>query len=311
MPVKIAHFFYNEFGRRFCDYLPDSIEFIDNACDESADLIYCGTASMLRNAMHAKLEYKKPLICWVWDIPYNWKTWAMTPEESIFNPPGSFSNVPDIVNMLHQCDLVISASKHTQRVLREKFKIASEQIYFYTDMSLMTNQSKSGEKGIVQISRIVSHKRFEISIDAVQNIDATLICIGGSKNEVYFKKLQAHAKRNVTFLHKISREQVIAELVKATVLVSPSIFEGWGLSPIEAIVCGTPIILNDMPVFREVYGDAAIYHKQDDVEDLRQKIEMVLGDKQLQKKIVTDCRQIVVPFTPQLFAKRWMKLLFS
>lgn len=310
--IKIAHFFYNEYGRRFCDYLPDSIEFIDNACDESVDMIYCGTISRLADAMHAKVKYKKSLICWVWDIPYNWKEWAMTPEEQLFNPPNSHGNLLSIIDALKQCDLVISASKHTQKVLWDQFQVVSEQMYFYVDLDLdLTPPPKSGEKSIIQVSRIVPHKRFEISIDAVQNLKIPLTCIGMSKNALYFKKLQEHAKHNVTFLHNISRDQVIIELIKATVLVSPSIFEGWGLSPIEAIACGTPVILNDMPVFREVYGDAAIYHKQDDVEDLRQKIEMVLGDKQLQKKIVTDCRQIVVPFTPQLFVERWMKLLFS
>jgi len=308
--TKIAHFFYNDYGRRFCDYVPKSIEFIDNTCDEDVDLIYCGTTSRLADAVHAKMKFKKPLVCWVWDIPYNWKEWAMAPEEQSFNSPNDHRNLLSIIDALKQCDLVISASKYTQKVLLEEFQVASEQTYFYVDLDLdLTPPPKSSEKRIVQVSRMVPHKRFEISIDAVQSLKTPLTCIGMSKNELYFQKLQVRAKRNVTFLHNISRDRVIAELSKATVLVSPSIFEGWGLSPIEAIACGTPVILNDMPVFREVYGDAAIYHNPDDVNDLRQKLTMVLSDESLQKKIVDDCRQIIAPFTPELFAERWMKLL--
>jgi len=307
--MKIAYYFYNEYSRKFCDFLPDSIEIVYNSCDADVDLIYCGTISRLRDAFIAKLKYKKPLICWVWDIPYNWKEWPLVPEEMNFLPVGFFVNIPGNIEMLRQCDLVISASKTTQKVLQEKFNIKSEQLYFYTDFPIVDLNTIKKTKSIIQVSRFASHKRFEISIDAAQNIGTPLICAGRNKNDQYFEKLQAHAKRNVTFLHNIDQQRLIKELSKATVLVSPSIFEGWGLSPIEAVACGTPIIVNDIPVFREVYGDAAIYHKQDDVKDLQQKLTMVLNDTQLQKKIVKDCRKIIAPFTPKLFAKRWMKLI--
>ncbi|MEA1980641.1 MAG: glycosyltransferase [candidate division Zixibacteria bacterium] len=307
--IKIAHYFYEEFDRKFFDLLPDNIESIDNSCDSSVDLIYCSTIARLSDAFAAKVKYNKPLICWVWDIPYNWREWPMTPEDEKFAIPLDFPNLITILK--NYCELVISASKNTQRVLREIFNVASEQIYFYADVDLSSVPSiETKDKSVIQISRFTPHKRFELGIDAVQDIEASLTCVGKNKNELYFKKLQAHAKRNVIFLHNISRERVITELTKAAVLIAPTIFEGFGLSPIEAISCGTPIVLNDMPVFREIYGDAAIYHKQDDVNDLQQKLMMVLDDVHLQKKIVKDCKQIIAPFTPKLFVKRWMKLLF-
>lgn len=294
--IKIAHYFYNEYGRRFCDYLPDNVETIDNSCDASVDFIYCGTTSRLHDAFLAHLKYRKPLICWVWDLPV---------DNSVVN---AGVNISSTIELLKQCDKVIAASKTTQKTLADQ-KIESDQMYFYTDIQ-PANYPKIENK-IVQISRIVPHKRFEISIDAVQNLNATLTCIGANKDERYFKQLQARAKHNVTFLHNISKERVVKELAEATVLVSSSIYEGFGLTPIEAIACGTPIILSDTPIFREIYGDAAIYHKQDDAEDLQQKLTMLLKDKQLQEKVVNDCRKIIVPFTPKLFAERWMKLIFQ
>jgi glycosyltransferase involved in cell wall biosynthesis len=50
--------------------------------------------------------------------------------------------------------------------------------------------------------------------------------------------------------------------------VFPSDDEGFGLPPVEALACGTPVVASDIPVLREVLGDRATFIDREDVEGL-------------------------------------------
>ena len=54
---------------------------------------------------------------------------------------------------------------------------------------------------------------------------------------------------------------------RATLVLLPSGGEGFGLPVVEAMACGTPLVASDLPVLREVGGDAAYYCQVDAVKD--------------------------------------------
>ncbi|MHC4884319.1 MAG: glycosyltransferase family 4 protein [Planctomycetota bacterium] len=65
----------------------------------------------------------------------------------------------------------------------------------------------------------------------------------------------------------------------ADCLLFPSEAEGFGLPILEAMACGTPVITTDIPVLREVSGDAALLCKAGDLKSLRCALEEVLTDE--------------------------------
>ena len=56
---------------------------------------------------------------------------------------------------------------------------------------------------------------------------------------------------------------------KATALVFPSLYEGFGIPPLEAMVHGCPVLASDIPATREVCGSAAVYFNPSDPTELR------------------------------------------
>jgi glycosyltransferase involved in cell wall biosynthesis len=60
-------------------------------------------------------------------------------------------------------------------------------------------------------------------------------------------------------------------------LVFPSVYEGFGLPPLEALACGRPVVASDLEVTREVLGNAAILAPSGDVEALAQAIEQLVA----------------------------------
>ena len=283
-------------------------KFLHNQCTKDVDLIYCGSVSQLDKAMAAKQQYEKPLICWVWDLPYCWREW-MRNDKEIQQHTWRDKFIEKIVLNLKKCDKVISASKYTQQVLKEKYFIDSEQIYFYINTKEIDATFAFPQNShVIQISRFTSCKRFDISIQATKGLDRELVCVGGNGSGEY-KILAESLGVNVKFCCNVPRRMTIKLLKSAEVLVSPSIFEGWGITPIEALYCEIPVLLNDLGVFREVYGDNVPYHKRDDPDDMREKLRYLLGDKALQRKIVEDCKPLISDFTAEKFAKRWEKAI--
>jgi len=295
----------------FCKYT--GYEFLHHRCDVTVDMVYAGSVSVLPQAMTAKIQFNKPLVCWVWDIPYNWREWQMSEEGMKKNASRDAVN-KHRVELLKKCDLVMTGSKWTQNVLKDRYGVSSEQIYFYIDMDSMDavpNQKK--EKQIIQISRYFYNKKFEHTIMASRDLaDYKVVFIGSGLGSPYSKELKECSNKynkNVVFNGLLSRRDVIANIKKSAVLASPSVFEGWGMTPAEALYCRVPVLLSDLEVFKEQYGDMVLYHKRNDVDDMKEKLELLISDKKLQEKIVKDCQPIIAEFTAEKFAKRWKKIV--
>jgi glycosyltransferase involved in cell wall biosynthesis len=310
--MKIAHIIppqdERKFDTRFCKFMEHA--FVRDNFDNNIDLIYAGSVSVLDRALDLKRRISRPVVCWVWDLPYNWRKWGMD-EEGIRQNHARTKQCSDRATMLRQCDLVISASKWTQSVLKEQYNIDSTQIYYYIDTTALDNvPDQERKKQVIQISRYYYNKRFEDSIEAMKDIpDYKLILIGTGLKSVYGNKLQEMAGPNVVFHNNVSRRFTIEQIKQSTILVSPSVFEGWGITPIEAVHCGTPIILSDLPVFDEVWGGSLYYHEQKNPRALSTLLKGLLKNETERNRILKMCKERITEFTPEKFAKRLQNLL--
>lgn len=79
------------------------------------------------------------------------------------------------------------------------------------------------------------------------------------------------------------------ELIKfyegAQLMMFPSLYEASPLPPVEAMACGCPVLASTIPSLQERCGDAAIYCDPHSVDDICNKVQQVLGDRDLQSKL--------------------------
>jgi len=75
-------------------------------------------------------------------------------------------------------------------------------------------------------------------------------------------------------------------LSEAALLVQPSLYEGFGFPPLEALVLGTRALISDIPVFKEIYeGFPVVFFHAGDAEDLKNKmVEILCTKKQTPRK---------------------------
>ncbi|HUT25521.1 MAG TPA: glycosyltransferase family 1 protein [Sumerlaeia bacterium] len=87
---------------------------------------------------------------------------------------------------------------------------------------------------------------------------------------VRVRTLELGIAGEVRFLGRVSDGQLAELYRRAALLVLPSLAEGFGLPALEAMACGTPVAASDVPVLREVIGDAGVFfdpRRPDDMGD--------------------------------------------
>ncbi len=94
----------------------------------------------------------------------------------------------------------------------------------------------------------------------------------------------------------------------ASLFVYPSMYEGFGIPPVEAMACGVPVISSDNSSLPEAVGTAAKMVSADSIDDLSQAIVEVLEDKKLQKLMIADGFKQVDKFSWDNEAKKLLKL---
>lgn len=115
--------------------------------------------------------------------------------------------------------------------------------------------------------------------------DGFRLVIAGDGGRVFARETLKDVPRDVVFLGFVAEQDLASLYAGATVFVYPSIYEGFGLPPLEAMVCETPVIVSNTASLPEVCGDAALYCDPFSVESIAQKIVQLLGDSSLREQL--------------------------
>jgi glycosyltransferase involved in cell wall biosynthesis len=127
---------------------------------------------------------------------------------------------------------------------------------------------------IAFIGMMERNKNLIGAVEALANLkkkpefaDLRLVVVGGNRGETrrgYAAEVRARIKRlgldsSIVILGVISLPLLRQVLNRAAVMLFPSLAEGFGLPPLEAMACGAPVVASDIPPLREVCGEAAIF----------------------------------------------------
>ena len=140
---------------------------------------------------------------------------------------------------------------------------------------------------IVYVGNVKPHKGLKTLIDAFHMLPKgkyQLKIIGERDGFLNGMKADDLQSDDVIFTGRLSDEKLLREIASAAVLVQPSLYEGFGLPPLEALYLGTQPIISDIPVFKEIYGDLpVVFFKTNDVYDLSEKIIHISEKKDIEQ----------------------------
>ncbi len=93
-------------------------------------------------------------------------------------------------------------------------------------------------------------------------------------------------KDEVIFTGRLEETELVQVLAAAQVSLYPSLFEGFGVPPLEAMACGVPVITSNVSSLPEISGDAALYVSPENVQDITAKMTALATNEHLRISLI-------------------------
>ncbi len=133
-------------------------------------------------------------------------------------------------------------------------------------------------------------KALEVVLARRKDLNCQLLIVG-EKDPRYPEVSDYVERRNlsgqVVMADYLSGEDLVDAYREADLLVHLSLYEGFGLPPLEAMACGTPVVSSDCSSLPEVLGDAAVFVDPDAPAEAAEKVISVLTDEGLRQEFVS------------------------
>ena len=208
---------------------------------------------------------------------------------------------------LRRADAIIAVSECTKRDAIHFYKLPADKItviYEGVNPSLHPVNEEGvlaqarvrwtqGSPFILFVGTIEPRKNLIALVDAVRALRTRgyphRLVIAGRKGWLYqgvFDHVrQTGLESQVDFLDFVAEEDLAALYGACAAFVFPSLYEGFGLPPLEAMACGAPVICSNTSSLPEVVGDAALLVNPRDVDEMAGAIERVLSDAALGEQL--------------------------
>lgn len=126
-------------------------------------------------------------------------------------------------------------------------------------------RSAAQQRTLVYMGSFMPYKNVDLLVRAMQHLPGYRLQLMSRVAPAERERLTALAPEgSLEFFNGASDEQYETALIEATALVTASRDEGFGLPVVEAMALGTPALLSDTTIFREIGGEAALYFDPDD-----------------------------------------------
>ena len=234
-----------------------------------------------------------------------------------------------IPRLARRATKVITNSNNSRNDLLQFCNVPAESvslIYWAVDDMFIKERSVPSVGGgishkdyILYVGSLEPRKNIRALVEAYERlresdpeIKTKLILIGGESP--LFGEVRLNAKNfkdDVIFKGFVDDPTLREFYRKASLVVYPSLYEGFGLPPLEAMASGTPVVTSNTSSIPEVVGDAALMVNPYDTTQLAQTMGLVLRDQDLREQLIERGRQQVERFNWYRVARNLLAIYYE
>lgn len=238
-----------------------------------------------------------------------------------------------------QADAIVTVSDYSRQGILKHFKTSPDKVFVVGEASdpvfrvlpdpgptkrLIDLGINGADRTVVYVGGFSPHKNLESLVTAFAKVvehpsfsDATLVMVGEYEKEV-FHSCYAGIKHQTSELGIASRviftgylpdEELVALLNFASVLVLPSLIEGFGLPAIEAAACGCPVIATTASPLPGLLGEGGIFINPANQEELNAALTRVLESESLRQQMRTAGLTAAADLTWEAAARQMIGLI--
>lgn len=202
-------------------------------------------------------------------------------------------------------DYWIANSLTTRERIQKYYKKDAEVIYPPVDTSRFKLSAKKEDFFLI-VSRLSPYKRIDIAVDAFNKLGLDLVIIGeGSERN----ELEKRAKNNIKFLGFQDDKEVLKYYAECRAFIFPTFNEDFGLTPVEAMASGKPVISAGIGGAREsvIEGVTGEFFNKEDPDYLVGAVKLFLEkEKEYRPRII---REQALKFDKEVFSLKIKKFV--
>ncbi|MGL5956904.1 MAG: glycosyltransferase family 4 protein, partial [Brevinema sp.] len=202
---------------------------------------------------------------------------------------------------------LMTVSEFSKKEIVELFHVSAEKVLvlplwlnerFYRE-TLRPEESQK-DSYLLTVASLDPRKNYSALLHAFSGIqDLSLYAVGGGA-EVFAQDPELNSFRhNISFLGRCNDEELISLYRRALFYCSMSHYEGFGLPLLEAMACGCPLLLSDIPAYRETAGDAALYADPTNPYDIQEKMKEMINNEELRIDLIKKGRERLKNFSKE------------
>lgn len=205
-------------------------------------------------------------------------------------------------------DVFVANSQEVQSRIKKFYRRDSVVIYPPVFLPFIPQKNIKKEDYLFVVARIVGGKGLSLAVEAAEKLNMK-VKIAGAPAGYYteYKSLSRKAVKNVEFLGHVTDRELTSLYSKAQAFLALSQDEDFGITPVEAMLCGTPVVAYYGGGYKEtvVDGKTGVFFKEYSTEGLVGAIE------ELKKLTIKpeDCRKQAKKFSPEVFDARIKSLV--
>lgn len=234
--------------------------------------------------------------------------------------------------LIKLCKKIICPSKDTQGEIERVYSFAKDKIMvtyeaasevFLRSKEISSPMAKNflQEKGVekpfvIYVGNAYPHKNLERLVKAIKlinqkgfSLQLAIVCSRG----VFYERLKNLIEKEsvvekVKMLGFVKDEDLLILYSEARAYVFPSLMEGFGIPPLDAMACGLPVVSSKASCLPEIYGEAAYYFNPENIEKMAEAIIKVLIDEKLRKQLIKDGHERIKLYSWEKMAKETLKI---
>ena len=235
--------------------------------------------------------------------------------------------------MAKRADRVIAVSENTKKDLMEIFNISSQKIFVVRNG--VDERFFNETKGNPQKIKEELEEKFKINrpyllfigtLEPIKNITRLLqafqlfqqkkrgyqLVLVGKRGWLASQYLQIAKDLNVAeqvrFLGYVEGDDLRKLLSQTELFVMPSLYEGFGMSVLEAMASGAPCLISELASLREIAEEAAEYVNPYDTKEISKKMEMLIEDKTKREKLIIKGKEQASKFSWEKCARETLEV---